>query len=181
MSERGGRYQRSAPGLVGALIVTLLLVGGFVLLRSVGREDQELRPDAVDYRETVQLAQAERLEVVYPGTLPEGWIATSVDLAPGSPPAWGVGMLTDGGRFAGIRQEDASLEELLERYVDEEVADEGTTQLPGTLPGPWQRFSDEGGDTAYATERGDQVVLVYGSAPAADLRALVAALTTRPL
>ena len=34
----------------------------------------------------------------------------------------------------------------------------------------WTTWTDEGGDTGYAAEVGDETVLVYGSAPAEDLK-----------
>ena len=44
----------------------------------------------------------------------------------------------------------------------------------------WQLFADSGGDLAYAAELGDDEVLVYGSASAADLREVIGLLTTDP-
>ena len=45
----------------------------------------------------------------------------------------------------------------------------------------WRTFSDSGGDHAYATERGHQWILVYGSASTDDLRWLAAHLVTDKL
>ena len=41
----------------------------------------------------------------------------------------------------------------------------------------WQTFTDDGGDTGYATEIGDEALLVYGSAPAGDIEAFMGLLT----
>ena len=43
-------YQRSASGLVGALLVTLLVIGAFVAFRALNRDELEVGPEAVDYR-----------------------------------------------------------------------------------------------------------------------------------
>ncbi len=41
----------------------------------------------------------------------------------------------------------------------------------------WQTFTDDGGDTGYAAEIGDEALLVYGSAPAGDIEAFMGLLT----
>lgn len=184
MSEQGARYQRSFSGLVAAIVITLVGVGGFVLFRGTFRADVENEPVAVDFREQVGFAQDSGLELVYPRRLPAGWIATSVDLDPGTSPAWGIGILTAEDQFVGIRQEAADVDALLETYVDEDRA--SIERLPDAdvdseLAGSWQRYADGGGDLAYATELGDQVVMVYGSAGEDDLEAVVRELTTDPI
>jgi len=173
-----GRYQRSTNGLIGALLVTLLAIGVFVAFRAVNRDNPEMRPTSVDYLAAVQGAQQGGFDVVYPPSLPSGWIANSVHFTPGDRPAWGIGMLTDAGHFAGVRQEDASLDDLLHTYVDEDPTEGEKTQIDSELGSTWRSFSDSGGDHAYATELGDDVVLVYGSASPEDLRTLAGELTT---
>ena len=54
-------------------------------------------------------------------------------------------------------------------------------QISGSVAPEWQTFSDPGGDHAFAAELGEETVLVYGSAPEDELRALVASLTTETL
>ena len=49
--------------------------------------------------------------------------------------------------------------------------------MPGSVAPTWQEYADSGGDHALvARVRGDEV-LVYGSAPVADLRRVVGLLT----
>ena len=49
-TEKPGRYQRSANGMVGAMVVLVLLVGGFVAVQALGR-DQDVDPvKTVDYQ-----------------------------------------------------------------------------------------------------------------------------------
>lgn len=57
MSEQPGRYQRSFSGMLGALVVLLLVIGGFVAFRAVTRDDLEVEVETVDYLETVGFAQ----------------------------------------------------------------------------------------------------------------------------
>ncbi len=182
VSERPGRYPRSASGLIGALLVLLLVVGGFVLIRALGRDELEVRPEPVDYLPVVEALQQAGHSVAYPPRLPAGWEATSVDSAPGTDAVFGLGMLTADERFAGIRQEATALESLVEVYVDQD-ATAGDTVRAGTgeLAGEWQTFTDQDGDTAFGREGRDATVLVYGSASRADLLAMLDGLTLEPV
>ena len=116
--------------------------------------------------------------MVYPAGLPAGWIATSATFIPGDDPAFGVGMLTDDEQFVGVRQEDAPPDDLLTTYVDEETTEGEELAVPGSVARTWRSFTDAGGDRAYAATLGDDEVLVYGSASAADLRQVIGSLTT---
>ena len=181
MTETPGRYQRSASGLLGALIVTLLVIGAFVAFRALNRDELEVPPGSVDYLEQAGLAQEAGLEVVYPRDLPAGWQATNVEVVPGERPVWAVSLLTDDRRFIGVRQEDDQLDDLLATYVDEDVEARPDIRIEGSVAKEWKVFEDDGGDLAYAAELGDQVVMVYGSAGEDDLRLVLEQLTTEPV
>ena len=161
------------------MVITLVAIGAFVLLRAVTRSDLEVEPEAVDYRAAAAAVYDDGGRVVYPVRLPRGWIATSIDYVPGERPAWGVGMLTDAGDFVGVRQEDAPLDDLLTTYVDEQTVKGSPITVTGSVARRWQAYADEGGDHAYAAELGNDEVLVYGSAPTADLRRVLGLLTDR--
>ncbi|WP_436701699.1 DUF4245 family protein [Nocardioides sp. BYT-33-1] len=180
-----GRYQRSAVGLVTSLVVTVVAIVGMLYFMGAFRSDLEIEPESVDYLETVQSAQQAGLTPIYPAALPKGWIATGVDVTPGDDPLFMVRMLTDDGKFAAVRQEDASAAALLSQWVDEETEPADGYTVPADVPGPvardWKGYTDSGGDSAYVAEVGDETVLVFGSAPAKDLRALVDALVTAPV
>jgi hypothetical protein len=178
---RPGRYQRSVAGGVGALIVLVLVVLAFVFFRGAFRDNQAVEPDAVDYLAVVAPAQESGFDVVYPPSLPRGWTATSVDFAPGDRPAWGVGMLTDDGRFVGVRQEDADLAGLLEFYVDENAVEGDDVRVEGAIVPEWQEWSDDGGDHAFSATVGDYEVLVYGRASVDELLEVVRSLTDAPV
>jgi len=181
-TEQPGRYQRSAGGLVGAILILLGFIAAFVAFRAVTRSELEVRPEAVDYLASVDDAQAAGLEVVYPRTLPEGWIATAVLLAPVTEQSWGVSMLTEDETFVGLRQDDAELEQMLTSFVDEDPAEGEAVELDSALGSRWRVFTDDGGDTAYAAQTGpeDSWVLVYGSASPSQLERVVTELTTDP-
>ena len=178
MSEQPGRYQRSASGMVGAILVLLLLIAAFVGFRALNRDELEVRPEPVDHLAVVEALQQNGSRVAYPATLPDGWQVNSVDSGPGDEPTWGLGMLTEDDRFAGVRQDSASTADLVEEYVDEDATPGDPVTVGGDLGGRWSTFTDAEGDTALATELGDATVLVYGSAPASDLRSLAESLTT---
>ena len=178
MSEQPTRrYQRSFNGLIGAMIVTVLFVLAFVGWRSLFRNDVDERVEPVDWTESVQVARQAGLDVVRPRELPAGWTATSVDLRAGDEPRWGLGVLTDEGRFVGIRQQDTSVSDLVETYVDEDASEGDEVRVGSAVSDTWQTWSDDGGDHGYSAEVGDDVVLVYGSAPTADIEAYLALLT----
>jgi len=56
VSEQPSRYNRSFNGMTGALIVTVLLVLAFVTWRGLFRGDADDTPVAVDWQESVELA-----------------------------------------------------------------------------------------------------------------------------
>lgn len=184
-SGRTGRYQRSASGLVASLLVTVLGLGALIYFTGAFRHDLEIKPEAIDYAETIQSAQQAGLTPVYPATLPDGWIATGVDIEPGDDPVIMLRLLTDDNKFVGVRQEDATIPALLAQWVDEnvEVTDAYRVRdgVRGPVAGEWKGYSDEGGDSAYAAEYGDDSLLVFGSASPADLQQVVDNLTTEPI
>jgi hypothetical protein len=169
VSEQPSRYTRSFSGMTGALIVTVLFVLAFVTWRGLFRGDSDDTPPAVDERAD--------LSVVHPRELPAGWTATSVDLVATGDPRWGLGVLTDDGDFIGIRQEDASVNELVEAYVDEKADAGDDATVASDVTDTWQTWSDDGGDHGFSTELGDDALLVYGSAPVADIETYLGLLT----
>jgi Protein of unknown function (DUF4245) len=178
VSERPGRYTRSFGGMVGAMIVTVLFVIAYVVWRGLFRTDVDTTPVPVDWQDSVQVADQAGLDVVRPRELPAGWTATSVDLvAAGNDPRWGLGVLTDDGDFIGIRQQDASVDELVETYVDEKADEGDEATIASDVTDTWQTWSDDGGDHGYSAELGDESLLVYGSAPVEDIEAYLGLLT----
>jgi hypothetical protein len=184
--EEPSRYSRTTNGLLASLLVTVLAVGAFVLFRETFRDQPLVNRDAVDYLGTVEAAQEADVELVYPSRLPKGWIATSIDFVPGERPAWGIGMLTADGRYVGLRQEDADVDELVSSYVDEDAEPGDSSGFESDLStGPWQTWADTGGDLAYSTTLTSgarstmgETLLVYGSASRDDQEQLIALLTT---
>jgi len=174
---RPGRYQRSTGGLLGALIVTVAVIVAFVAFRSFFRDQPEVTPEPVDHRAAVERAQEAGHHPVHPRELPAGWVVTSVASEPGDSLSWSLGMLTGEEDFVGLRQEDTSPETLLEEHVDEDVSEEGTVTVDGSVARDWTTYADDGGDHGYVAEVDGETVLVYGSAPPAELEAFLGLLT----
>jgi hypothetical protein len=174
------RYPRTFGGLIASMIVTVIAVVGYWALQNSAREVPDVRPEPVDYLAAVKHLQDNGVTVAYPPTLPAGWEATSVQQDAGQDPEWGVGILTAEGTFAGVRQEEAALDDIISELVDEEARQGEDVTVPGAVAASWSTWSDEGGDHAFATQLGDDVLVVYGSASEGDLRTLLESLTTAP-
>lgn len=160
------------------MIILLVVMGAYVAFRAVTRDQPDLRPEAVDYLDTVALAQKAGREVVYPESLPTGWIATRTVVGEAPEEDWGVNMLTEEGSFVGVRLDADNLDDLLETFVDEQPTEGDPVDVPGALEPRWRTFTDEGGDTAYAAERESGAwLIVYGSAGPDDLVDTIGSLT----
>lgn len=183
MSESSGspgRYQRTPNGLVGAMIVTVLVVLAFVAWRAINRDDLEIKPEPVDYLGAVREIQSTGVDVVYPAQLPADWICTSANYAPGRSPEWDLGTLTPDDDFVGLQLRDESIEDLVETYVDAEATEGDAATVRTDVGSTWRTFTDDGGDFALAAEVGDRSLLVYGSAPRAQVETFAATLTDAP-
>ncbi|GAA4809236.1 DUF4245 domain-containing protein [Nocardioides caeni] len=183
---RPGRYQRTTGGLVASMVVTVLGVGALLWFMGIFRPDFETRPEAVDYLDTVAAAQLADLEPIYPARLPDGWIATSVEVDPAGEPVFRVGLLTDDDKFVSVEQQDASPLTLVGGcFNGEEPVEIDGFVVPTDVPRPvareWEGYSDGDRNVGYVAEVGDVTVLVCGSAPEAELQAVVASLTTAPI
>ena len=181
MSEQPGRYQRSASGMVGALLVTLLAILAFVAFRACTRTDLEVKPDHADYLAEVGFAQRSGADVVYPASLPSGWYATSVDFAPGRRPTFGLSLLTSSTEYAGLRQSPLPAAQLLTTYVDPHPTAGAPVTLDSGIVRHWDTWTDAGGDTALVARWRHETLMVFGSASSADLETLAGSLTDAAL
>lgn len=181
MSGRAGRYERSMAGMVGAMGVTLVLILAFVVFRAVNREDLDYEPPAVEHLPVVQGIQASTpLRPAYPPTLPEGWVATLAAWEHETL-TWKLNLLTDEGRFLGVRQSRRQLgDDLVEQYVDEDAQEGDTIELEGALAGEWVEWSD-GSDYALLRETKDEALLLVGTGSEDQVRGLAESLVVRPV
>ncbi|MGN0064201.1 MAG: DUF4245 family protein [Nocardioides sp.] len=177
MSEKSGRYERSFGGLIGAMVITVAAVLGFLVWKDTFSGDAEQETVPVEWSESVKLAQDAGMRVAHPNELPTGWIATSVDLVAVGETRWGMGLLTDDEDFVGLRQQDKALSEMVKTYIDKSAEQGEDVEIDSDVATAWQVWTDEGGDTGYSAEVGDEVLLVYGSAPAEEIVAFIESLT----
>lgn len=175
------RYPRTFGGLIGSMIVLVLVVVGYFVVQNVTHDQPEAKVEAADYLDTVRSVQQAGLRVAYPASLPKGWVAREPRFTPGDRPVWGLPMLTDAGRYVGIQQQDAPLRDLLDTYVPNGARQGEDVRLDSDVATTWTSWSDGKRDHAFATEVGEETLLVYGSAPVADLEELIGRLTTAKL
>ncbi|HEY3529495.1 MAG TPA: DUF4245 family protein [Nocardioides sp.] len=182
-SRGAGRYQRSTSGMVGALIVTLLVILAFVGFRALNRSDLDVKPERVDYLAQVGYAQQAGSEVVYPARLPRGWYATHITVSPGEPPELTLSMLTGDGGYVGFVESEESVPEVLSTYVDPHPQAGPPATVDGSVVSRWATWTDSGGDTALVAQRGHGAsrasLLVFGTVSRAQLEQLAGTLTTR--
>jgi hypothetical protein len=174
------RYERSTSGMVGALLLTLLLVIGFVLFRGCNRANPDVRPDHIDYRAQVGFAQQAGAALVYPAQLPRGWYATRLDFEEGNPPELGISMLTQDQQYVGVRESPRDVPELLAAYVDPQPSAGPSVTVDGGIVRRWETWTDAGGDSALSARWHHESLLVFGTVSRADLEQLASTLTDAP-
>ncbi len=161
--------------MVGAMLVLVALVLAFVLFRDLNRTDPPSPVRAVDYARTAEFAREQAsFDLLAPESLPDGWRATTVGYEPGAADSWHIGMLTDEDRYVGLEQADASVDSLVETYVDEAAVRGKAVVIDGER---WTSWTDDGGDLALTRMTGDTTTLVVGHrVPQATLVAFVQSL-----
>jgi uncharacterized protein DUF4245 len=168
--------------MVGALLVTVLVILAFVAFRALNRSDLDVKPERIDYLAQVGFAQQDsstaRPELVYPASLPSGWYATNVSFSSSGAAEVELSMLTGDGQYVGFVQSPASVPELLSTYVDPHPQGGSPAHVSGSVASHWAVWSDSGGDTALAAEHGQDSLLVFGTVSRDQLEELAAALTT---
>jgi hypothetical protein len=181
-SERPRRYEQSPVGMVGALIVTLLVILAFVAFRAFNRSDLDVKPQRVDYLAQVRIAQRSAphgAALVYPAGLPSGWTATHITFSPDATrPELELSMLTSDDAYVGFVQSPSSVAELLTMYVDPHPHAGPPVTVDGSVVRRWDTWTDSGGDTALSAERGHESLLVFGTVSRSRLQQLAAWLTT---
>lgn len=165
-------------GMIGALALTLLIIGAYVGFRALNWDVPSAGVEAIDYLEPVGAIQQQGLEPVYPESLPADWIATRVRVEQGPGAEWGIDMLNPAGRYVGLRQEDASVESLLETYVDEEIEQLDPVDVGGTLSPEWTAYAGADDDRALVAEVDGDTVVLFGRTGTDDLSVIAERLTT---
>lgn len=160
VSGQAGRYQRSAAGMVGAMVVLVAVVVGFVVFRDANRSDPADPVRALDYGRDAEFAREQAsFALVAPPSLPDGWRATTVEYVPGPDDRWHLGMLTSQDRYVGLEQSADSVATMVETHVDPVTEKGDPVQVGGV---PWATYSDAGGDLALVRRADGTTTLVVG-------------------
>ena len=175
MSGQAGRYQRSAGGMVGAMIVLVALVVAWVGLKALTTQDPQSPVRTVDYaRDVPAVKKAADFDLVAPASLPEGWRATTVSFADRPVQHWHLGVLTDRDRYVGLEQGGQSVRAMVEEYVDKAASRGAPVDVAGRR---WATYTDAGGDLALVRRTGPTTTLVVGhDVPRAELVTYTASL-----
>jgi hypothetical protein len=177
--EAPSRYERSFPGMVGAMIVTLAAIAAFVAFRAINRDDLEVHREAIDYLPQVaDIQQGAPFRIAYPPELPEDWRVTEIDFDDEVGLTWSVDLLTDDGDYVAIRQAETSIRPLIDEYVDEGAFGGDDLMLEGSLADTWESWQDAQGDHAVVADLGKTSLLVFGTADESELEEFAASLVT---
>lgn len=173
--QQSARYQRSAGGMVGALVVLVGLIGVWLALHALTGNDPPSPVQTVDYTRDVPTARkAAGFDLVAPPRLPSGWRATTVSFTPGLRSHWHLGVLTDQGRYVGLEQSTESVTSMVRAYVDESAARGTPLDVSGQS---WSTYTDARGDLALARREGRTTTVVIGHrVPRSDLVSYTASL-----
>lgn len=158
-------YERSAGGLIAAIVAVLLLIFVMFLLTRLVQRDVANPAATIDYRSSLAQARAEApFEVVAPEPVPPGWRATSA--AAGMRDGdyvWHLGFVVDGEAYAAVDQSTAAASRFL--------ADVTPATEPGTpvdVDGVrWQALHEaDGQDNALVLRDSESTTVVSGTVPA---------------
>jgi hypothetical protein len=146
--------------MVGAMLVLVAVVVGFVVFRDVNRADPASPVHAIDYGREADFARKQAsFDLLAPPTLPEGWRATTVEFVPGPANRWHLGILTGQERYVGLEQSADSVAKMVETHVDPDAAKGAPVLVDGQ---PWATYTDSGGDRALVRRAGGTTTLVVG-------------------
>jgi len=161
VSGQAARYQRSAAGMIGAMLILIAVIVGFVVIRDLNRSPPQSPVEAVDYQQSLAFAREQAtFKVLAPETLPTGWEATTVEFT-ADPSRWHLGLLTDQDRYVGLEQAQASVRSMVTTYVAGDATPGADVSIDGQT---WRAWSDPGGDAALVRTTDRVTTLVVGTA-----------------
>lgn len=174
MSRKPNRYELPITSMLGAMIVVLAVIVGFVVFRALVRNNVETPVRTVDYAHLLrQGAEDGKLDMLSPRPMPSGWRATSATYRGGAAPRWHLGILTSEGKYVGLEEARGEVSSLLKDAVKGDAEADGEAKISGQT---WQQWRGETGDYVLTRQVGDNAVLVRGQAAATTVQAFVARL-----
>jgi len=160
VSEQAGRYQRSAGGMVGAMVLLVLLLVAWIGFKALTTSQPDSAVHTVDYAQVVGPARkAASFDLLAPRSLPDGWRATSVSFRDSRPQHWHLGVLTDQDRYVGLEQGTGPVGSMVAQYVDKSAQRGAGVDVAGST---WSTYTDAGGDLALVRRTGGTTTLVVG-------------------
>lgn len=170
MQPKPNRYELPTMAMVGAMLVTVTLVAGFVLFRGALRDNDAVPVPTVEYAHLLQSGKEDgRLLMLSPRPMPSGWRATSARYTGGAGARWHLGILTSNEKYVGIEEARSSVDDLVARAVRD--AEKGE---PVSIDGvDWQSWRGGTGDYVLTRSEGDVAVLVRSTAPATVVEGFV--------
>ncbi len=161
-------------GLIGALLVSLALIGCFFAFSFFQRGSSTDPAPTVDYTSVLAQARSQApFPVLAPTSLPAGWRATSVEWSGSGPEkAWHLGLLTSQDAYVGLEQGNA----ITQTFVTEHTrANEpgAPVQIAGQT---WQTLTS-GNETALVLAGDGVTTMVTGTASESQLVAFAASLS----
>lgn len=177
VAEARSGYQRSVPGLLGALIVVLVLIASVWGLSRFQHRGTTNPAKTVDYTaELIEARESAPFDVLAPSPVPPGWRATSADWDGADPEAasWHLGFLTSTGEYVGLEQGNAPVADF--------VADTTTASQPAeaveVAGESWQGLvSDDGREHALVRRAAGVTTVVTGTAPLGEIVTFAETLT----
>lgn len=154
---------------LGGIVLALYAVGNLLYGHPADERDMDYESVLVDARSSGDF------EVLAPPERPEGWRSNHADFVPGPAGSWRLGLLTDEGRYIGLNQVAADIDEALDEFAPggEEA---GVVRLAGAEWQVFERPADR--ETTFVRPDGEnRVVLVTGTAPRDVIETYIESLT----
>lgn len=170
MQRKPNRYELPMMTIVAAMLVTLVVVIGFVLVRGALRTNEPTQVPTVEYSHLLQSGKEDgKLLMLSPQPMPSGWRATSAQYRGGAGPTWHLGILTSDGKYVGIDEARSSVGDLVAKVVREPEQGE-PVEIDGTT---WQSWRGETGDYALTRAEEDVAIVVRGTTAATVVQGFV--------
>jgi len=176
VTEAEARRVRPMMSGIVALAVALVTAIGWYY---IGRPDESAQPvKTVEWKPWVESGRADgKLVVLAPQALPKGWRARFARYQAGVSPSWRLAMLTAKGKFVGLEEARSTVADLIAKSTDGDATQGSAVELAGN---EWQSWTAGGDYVLIRTVKGpggnEENVIVYGSAPDAEIRAFAASL-----
>lgn len=155
-------YDRSASGLVGAIVAVLLLILVMFLLTRLVQHDVADPAATIDYHASLAEARADApFDVVAPKPVPPGWRATSADAGMrGADYVWHLGFVVDDEEYAAVDQSTSASGSFMAGVTP--AAERGEpVEVNGVS---WQTFHEaDGDDNALVLRSAESTTVVSGT------------------